>query len=69
MLKFCTINVNSLPSKCSFIKNLMLVENLDLVAVTETWLTEACNSSFVMIDGYSIFRGDVRVLIRKHGAA
>ena len=69
MLKFCTINVNSLPSKCSFIKNLMLVENLDLVAVTETWLTEACNSSFVMIDGYSIFRGDVRGLIRKHGAA
>ena len=69
MLKACNINVNSLAGKCGFMKNLILAESIDVVAVTETWLTESCNSSFVMIDGYSIFRGDVYGNIRKHGAA
>ena len=69
MLKACNINVNSLAGKCGFMKNLILAESIDVVAVTETWLTESCNSSFVMIDGYSIFRGDVHGNIRKHGAA
>ena len=59
MLKACNINVNSLAGKCGFMKNLILAESIDVVAVTETWLTESCNSSFVMIDGYSIFRGDL----------
>ena len=40
-----------------------------MVAVTETWLTASCSSSFVQIPGFSLYRGDVAGLVRKHGAA
>ena len=39
------------------------------MAVTETWLTDACSSSFISIPSFSLFRGDVTGTIRKHGAA
>ena len=69
ILKACTVNVNSIFSKVSYLHNLIHDENLDMVAVTETWLTDACSSSFISIPGFSLLRGDVTGTIRKHGAA
>ena len=33
-----------------------------------SWLVQSVSSSFVAVDGYSVVRGDVQGLTRKHGA-
>ena len=69
ILKACTVNVNSIANKVNYINNLLLDEELDIVALSETWLTSSCSNSFIDIPGYSLCRGDVKGNIRKHGAA
>ena len=69
ILKACTINVNSISNKINYINNLIAEEKLHIIALSETWLTNNCNSSFVNIPGFSLCRGDVAGTIRKHGAA
>ena len=64
----CTVNVNSIANKLNYVFNLIQDESLDVVAVTETWLTTQCSDSFVAVPGYSLYRGDVRGDVRKHGA-
>jgi len=60
--------VNSIANKLNYVFNLIQDESLDVVAVTETWLTTQCSDSFVAVPGYSLYRGDVRGDVRKHGA-
>ena len=68
MFNVCTVNVNSLMSKVHYINNIALEYDLHIISVTETWLTEDCNSSFVQLPEYMFYRGDVEGSIRKHGA-
>ena len=51
-----------------FLFNLVNDEDLSVLSVTETWLTESCSSSFVNIPGFRFHRGDVVGEVRKHGA-
>ena len=69
IVRAATVNVNSLANKVQFLFNLIKDEGLHVVSVTETWLTEACKSSFVQIPEFSLHRGDVLGPVRKHGAA
>lgn len=55
-------------NKVHYLSNLMNDEGLYIVAVTETWLTASCSSSFVQIPEFSLHRGDVAGQVRKHGA-
>ena len=65
----CTVNVNSISNKVAYIFNLIKEENLNICAITESWLTSSCDSSYVSIDGFSLYRGDVEGAVRKHGSA
>ena len=51
-----------------FLFNLVIDEDLSVLSVTETWLTESCSSSFVEIPEFHFHRGDVVGEVRKHGA-
>ena len=68
ILNLATINVNSLCNKLHYVFNLITSNNLDIVSITETWLTAACDTSFVDIPGFVFLRGDVFGDTRKHGA-
>ena len=63
------MNVNSISNKVNYIFNLIKEEDLSLCSITETWLTSSCFSSFVEIDGFTLYRGDVAGSVRKHGSA
>ena len=56
-------------NKVQYVFDLVHEEELQIVSVTETWLTDACNSSFVQIPQFSFYRGDVVGSVRKHGTA
>ena len=60
------VNVNSLLSKLDYITEFAGDYMLDIVAVTETHLIQSV-SSFIALEGYSVVRGDIHGLIRKHG--
>ena len=63
-----TINVNSLMSKMHYISSLATQNELHVLSITETWLTECCSSSFVQLPNYEFYRGDVLGVVKKHGA-
>ena len=67
VIRFGLVNVNSLLNKVDYVSVFARNYNLSVIAVGETHLVESISSSFVAIDGYSVVRGDVRGLIRKHG--
>ncbi|MEL6803018.1 MAG: endonuclease/exonuclease/phosphatase family protein, partial [Bacteroidota bacterium] len=69
ILKACTVNVNSISNKVTYLKNLIDSEQLDIISISESWLTGNCSSSFVDVPGFSLCRGDVAGTVRKHGAA
>ena len=60
--------MNSLSNKVNYVFNLINANNLDIVSITETWLTAECSTSFVDIPGFIFLRGDVFGGTRKHGA-
>ena len=62
------MNVNSLINKLHYLNNFISQYSLSVISVTETWLTESCNSSFVQIPNFIFYRGDVVGAVRKHGA-
>ena len=68
LFNFCTVNLNSLINKLQYVANLCAINKLDVLSVTETWLTNSCSSSFVVIPGFRFYRGDVRGEVRKHGS-
>ena len=62
------MNLNSLMNKLHYVSNLVKYEGLHILSVTETLLTNACDSSFVQLPSFNFYRGDVVGNIRKHGA-
>ena len=61
------MNVNSLLCKLDYVSMFARDYELDVVAVSESWLIESIPSSFAAIESYSVLRGDVHGSIRKHG--
>ena len=51
-----------------YVFNLMYDFKVDILSITETWLTHECSSTFVDISGFVFFRGDTAGTVRKHGA-
>jgi hypothetical protein len=58
LLKLGHINVRSLFTGFSELVNIVKDNNLNIVALSETWLTKDTNSQTVSFDGYTLFRKD-----------
>ena len=61
------INVNSLPSKISYLVDYFWSHPINILAVTETWLTPLISDSVVNIHNFSIYRSDSPSGTAKHG--
>ena len=66
-INICNINLNCLSNKISILYDFILRHKIDLVGVTETWLSETMPDSFVSFPGFNIFRCDSVGPIGKHG--
>ena len=60
-------NARSILNKLDELELYIKDENLDIVGVTETWLTEEILTSEVSIDGYTLVRRDRKDLIKLRG--
>jgi len=49
-LRFCLLNSRSLNNKSLYVKDYIVERNLDIFAVTETWLRNSTDSNFVLRD-------------------
>lgn len=52
------INVRSLVKHFAYFKDHVLTADYDIIAVTETWLSDAITDNAIHIDGYKIVRSD-----------
>ena len=55
-------NVRPLQAKIDDLQTVVQQNNVDVVAITETWLNSKMNDDLVSLSGYSIVRND-----RDHG--
>ena len=62
------VNVNSLPNKLNHIRNLLEDNEVDILCVSETWLTADVYNSTVNIPGYNCIRADSPSGVHKHGS-
>ena len=63
------VNVNSLCNKLNNVYSSLVVNEIDILGISETWLTSDVNNSFVSLPGYDIVRSDSPGIIKKHGVA
>ena len=62
------INLNSLLNKVSCVFNLLYSKNIDILAITETWLNSSITNSFLLIGrDYNLLRVDDPSQARKRG--
>ena len=61
--------MNCLTNKISYVNSLLFLNDVDILGISETWLTAATPDSFVNISGYEIVRSDSPDMSRKHGVA
>ena len=66
-LKFAHVNLNSIMNKVGFVQDTLLEHDIDILGVSESWLTSSTPDSFVSIPGYSILRSDSPSNTKKHG--
>ncbi|VEN61176.1 unnamed protein product [Callosobruchus maculatus] len=57
-LKVAHINICSLCPKLNEVKYLLQAENISILGVTETWLTDKIPEQLIEIEGYTFFRAD-----------
>lgn len=57
-MKIGHINIRSILSGFNEFRNLILEQDFDVIAVTETWLSDAVDSDVVEIPGYQFLRKD-----------
>lgn len=72
LLTFACLNIRSLRNKVDSICRFLKLTSIDILALTETWLTSMDTDAALDIDGYSFFRKDgsgngsgVAIYIRK----
>ena len=68
VFKIAIINLNSINNKISYLKHFADDNNISIISVSETWLINTMPSSYVELEGFKFFRGDVHGSIRKHGS-
>ena len=66
-LKIAHLNIQSLRNKIDHLNILLHDNNIDILCITETWLTNEIYDSEISIPGYSICRNDRDNLERGHG--
>ena len=57
-LKFVHLNVRSIWKKLEQLRLLLPSDTIDVFSISETWLKTSMNSSFLNIQGYTLFRLD-----------
>lgn len=57
-LKCAHLNVRSLVSHFEYVKNAILLHDIDIMAMTETWLDDSISNNLLHIQGYNIHRVD-----------
>ena len=68
-LFFTHVNLNCLTNKIAFVQDLVVDFKIDLLGISETWLTSEINDATIDIAGYNLIRNDSPTGIRKHGVA
>ena len=68
-MKVGHVNVNNLSNKLNYISNLLDVNCLDCLGISESWLTPDTSDSFVSLPNYNICRADSLSGSRIHGVA
>ena len=63
------INLNSLVNKVNFVKDTVESLNIDILAISETWLNGEINDATIDIPEFNLIRNDSPSGIRKHGVA
>lgn len=66
-LKFAHKNVNNLSNKVNFVAREMENKNIDIFAITETWLMPTVSDAAVAVKGYDLYRKDSVENRSKHG--
>ena len=67
ILKCMYFNARSIVNKLEELELCIKEENLDIVAVTETWLTENISASEYCLEGYTLIRKDRKDQIKSRG--
>ena len=57
-LRILTGNVRSMRNKFDELKNILLENSIDIIALTETWLTPDVADPEISLLGYEMFRSD-----------
>ena len=60
-------NVNNLTNKVPYVQNFVTDNNVHILGITETWLTNSIFDSTVSISNYNLFRNDISGDVHKHG--
>lgn len=66
-LKCVCMNARSVVNKIKELKLLVEEENVDVVAITETWLNETITDEEMNISGFVLFRRDRNDPIKRRG--
>ena len=69
ILNFANINLNCLTNEINLMQSFLTLNHIDLLGLSETWLTSEVSDSFVSIPGYHLIRSDSPSGRRKHGVA
>ena len=57
-LKFSHLNIRSLINKVDQFRVHFARSNLDIITLSETWLTKDISSNILEMEGYQLYRGD-----------
>ena len=58
IVKFAYFNARSIANKLKEFKLFVSEENVDIVGISETWLTDSITEQEVSIDGFTLYRKD-----------
>lgn len=66
-IKLANKNVNNLINKVCFVAREIEKQDIDIFAVTESWLVPAISDAVIAINGYTVYRKDCEENKMKHG--
>ena len=64
---FGQINLNCITNKLNHVHSLLVNNNIDILCVSESWLTPNTPDSYIVLPNYEIARADSPDSVRKHG--
>ena len=57
-IKVAHLNVRLLKSRENLVKDTLLINNIDVLTISETWADKSVSDSNIQIEGYTLFRQD-----------